>query len=417
MGEYLPSDWINANPPISCLTDEVHFSVFSGYTYYDNRNGKKSQTYDSILPLIKNSSGLPSLCHTTDFMRKKVKPVDATKEILGHLSGVIEQNSSVQRQIQVDSTGNTQFFLSWTSGNLDWTLIQPDGTLITPSSTSVVHEKVEGNEFFSHSFYRFETAHPGLWTINISTDEVPDSVTAYSVLAIADSARTLTVHKNSDKYLVGETAQITVSLQGTLDGIVGATVVALINRPDGVIDTLNFSDLGHGIYKASYPVPNAGGMVMMSVKASGIDNGILFNRLALGTWSIIPDNAKFVSGITHQEIDTNVDGKTDQIVLNLPIDITEPSTYTVVTHLTSEGQLLATSAQTQHLSAGKHTLHLDFNDGIGNLTQDTQFVISKGYLVDTLLGNILIDELQENYRFVIKARATQITIWLPIAKR
>lgn len=132
------------------------------------------------------------------------------------------------------------------------------------------------------------------------------------------------------------------------------TVTGTINRPDGETDVITFSPVTSPFpasqlwFQADYQIPASGPRGALKITARGLLDGAKFVRHADTVWEIPPANAaQFSSTVLDRLIDTTGDGRIDMLAVDIPLQITHPSTYTLAANLTfSNDQGKADNKQT-----------------------------------------------------------------------
>jgi len=205
---------------------------------------------------------------------------------------------------------------------------------------------------------------PGDWQLQIVGTDVGSAGAAYVGFVALETSRSLTVSQDNTLYRVGDTATFTATVQGSTGGIAEATVTAALNRPDGITETLTLAEVGGGVYRTNYLVPNTGGRVVMSVLAAGSDGGVPFTRQEERIWTIAPDTAQFSGITTDRGVDADSNGRFESLAVDVRVNVTQPATYTLSARLTQGGVSIASTAVYSEIAAaGVYTLPLSFDGG------------------------------------------------------
>jgi hypothetical protein len=132
---------------------------------------------------------------------------------------------------------------------------------------------------------------------------------------------------------------VPVTITGTLgsDGvpITGATVTATVKDPDGTgITELDLVEAGDGRYSADF-TPAAPGLHTVALHAQGTDPA--FSReQSLGT-AAVPGLARFTGAVSDAGLDTDGDGRFDQLVVDVGLEVDVAGAYALRATLTDAG--------------------------------------------------------------------------------
>ena len=433
---YIPPGWGNASLPVQIVTDEVHFIrgnqydapfFFGGYAYHENRPQSaggttqgRSQTYACIRHLLNTGEvdGAPTECRASNATEQKQRiqtleqttPLQATVS----LTGTVTSGESDHHLIQVDATPRANFMLYWTSDTLKFSLIRPDGQRITPAYTAANSDMAaytmtnEDSEFLPHAAYAIRDPLPGAWQVQITGTAAVSGTVAYMGFVDVESNLTLSIDQDPDQYSSGTEASFNATVWGENGGIKDASVVALLSRPDGMLDSVTFAEVGEGIYRASYTVPDIAGNVAMRVVATGIEDGIGFSRQVERVWTILPDDRGIVFGeVQDQGVDIDGNGLFDLLTAQVTVNIPEPATYDLFAELSKNGTRIGSTSVTQQITTtGPSIFELQFEgEKIQTAGLDGQFTIGTVVLVNTDLGYLVDSE--QNLHTTAAYRADQ----------
>jgi hypothetical protein len=292
---FIPTDWVKDSPPTQFWTDEFHANGMGGnsddHNYYSPRaTGTPSHAFECIWAGIQgNSTPDPDHCEpaTLDHWREDFgisdgSPPNIDNQYMDLQTGYLDPNQSASMPVVVDSNGDSVFQLAWNGDAAPaFTLTRSDNQVIDPAYAAAHPDEVtyqttdSGPILPAMIIYTIHNTQPGNWQLNVQAGSQPAGYLASGVL---ETSRILTVQTDAVAYQVGDSATISARLENDGAGIRGATVTALLNRADGVVDTINLADQGDGSYTAVYTVPAAPGFAMLEVTVNGNDNGVDFSR-------------------------------------------------------------------------------------------------------------------------------------------
>lgn len=364
LGSPVPVNWLHSNPPVTqYVTDEAHFA-FIGPAYYERRSladggteQERSQSYNCLRHLMQmagesTSSAPPTPCRAPDLVRAAA--AEPTLQTTADLTGTIVAGATVTHTVMVDENKGALFSLFWTPGPLGVTLVAPDGTVITPTvalesqGTITYTPPVTTTDFLQTAGYAFAAATPGAWQLRIHRPEQSGAVDSTPIRYVGfvslDSPFALTVTRDAQSYAPGATATFTAAL--TADVTVpteGITVSALLYLPDGGLQRLAWQSIDGSRFRAEYTVPQGGGSVVMTTVALGEREEITFSRQVESLWQITPDSATFGVDIVDEAIDLNDNGLSDYLVVQVPISVSVPATYTLHAGLTTSDTIIASA--------------------------------------------------------------------------
>jgi alpha-tubulin suppressor-like RCC1 family protein len=399
IGIYWPLTWPTASMPVQYWTDEVHIGDW-GNAYYENRPDTadgRSQSYACIQHQM-GKIAQSDFCRDPLAARQARSATEAPtlSQTTTSIDGVLSTGQTVTHTLSVDTAAASLFTLAWSDGTVAFTLLRPDGQAVTPAYAAAHPEEVVftsaigSPEFPAFASYAFTNTLPGDWQLQIEGTDVGDAGAGYVGFVAMETARSLTVSQDRTLYAVGDTATFTATLQGGSGGITGATVTAALNRPDGITETLTLADVGGGVYRTDYLVPDAGGRVVMSVVATGSDGGVPFTRQEERIWTIAPDTAQFTGVTTDRGIDENGNGRFESLWVNVQVNVTQPATYTLSARLSKGGVSIASTAVYSEIAAaGVYTLPLSFDGSdIWAAQQDGPYSVTDAVLNNISIGSV-----------------------------
>lgn len=400
---FIPVYWPEQSFPRQYWTDETHISTW-GDAYYESRGGQPSQAFGCLAYELGLKSTWPSTCRIPNTVRSaRASQEEALNPTTPSFDGVLAAGESVTHTVFVDTVSTSLFLLATSDTGVGLLLQSPDGQVITPSYAdanpqAVNHEQTPASDAFPALLtYTISDTVPGPWQLIVYNGSGVDNA-AYTGFVAMESNRTLTLDGADARYSVGETAIFIATLNG-VNADAAATVTATIDRPDGADDMLTFTSIGDGLYRAEYSVPNAAGRVLVEVNASGNDGGTVFSRQTEAIFTIVAPKANIAGVAGHREVDENADNLSDQVILNIQIDVREASTYSLFAHVYSGETLAATSGTTVQLEAGMQTLPLTVDANTLRALNADSLSVERLFLLDVEAGDILLNEQQGVYNF------------------
>ena len=394
---FVPPWWDNASPPGQYWTDEVHIRDW-GNAYYEMRdNGELSQSYHCIEWRQQGPEANPGYCR--DAPSAAPLTIAATPPTLSettiNLEGHLSSGQVVTRTVQVDTANHSLFYLSWIIGTVNFSLIQPGGQVIDPvyaaaNPNVVAYSVASGSaEFPPFATYTFTNTQPGLWTLNISPGNVGSAGTDYLAFVAMETDRTLSFTTNADLYNVGSVATFTATLRRGSSGIGGATITAILRRPDNVTNTLTLTHQGNGVYKANYTIPNTPGYIVATIIAQGNDSGTPFTRQDDTLIAIASPTAQLNGSYADYPEDVDGNNLYEAMVFEVGLTASKVGTYTVSANLAKGGSHIANTSVYKVLTTGAQTVALRFNgDDIRNSGLDGPYTISNLIVTDLKKGAI-----------------------------
>jgi pimeloyl-ACP methyl ester carboxylesterase len=334
------------------------------YTQQNNTT-TPTETYQCIRQLLGISGGNCPTPTTTP-----AQPRTQTTSVLSRtptLSGHLSTSQVATHTAPIDTSGFSQFSLTWTTGTLGFTLRNPLGTIIDPAYAAAHPTEVTYTENTTDpniplfATYSFTTTVPGTYTLTITAGNVGASGTDYAVSALVDSPRAVAVTTDSTLYTVGSTATITATLQNAGVGLTGATVQAQLYRTGVVTDTVTLTDQGGGNYTGTYIVPNAPGYLGLSVTTQGNDAGTAYARQVDNLLAISPPTVQLTGQYADNAVDSDSNGKLDALNLAIGVNSTQAGNYIFSGDLVTGGNIVAHGVISTTLTTGTIAATLPFS--------------------------------------------------------
>jgi pimeloyl-ACP methyl ester carboxylesterase len=212
-------------------------------------------------------------------------PEQFTKVFTGH----VDAGGSRDVVINLDKLSVASFALYDTTRSLAVTVRGASGNVIdlTPAANGLVEVKDPAALFTLG--YGFNKVTPGAWKITLkATGETPGKGADYALAAKVVGGATL--RTRADQMVVKPDQPITISSSMELAGrpMSGATIQALIRRPDGGTEEINFT--GGGDEKRAVWIPKEPGIYAVDVIAQGpAPDGLQIERADFLAFEVQPD--------------------------------------------------------------------------------------------------------------------------------
>lgn len=283
-------------------------------------------------------------------------------------SGNVTSGQILTYTVPIDTVGQSEFNLTWITGTIGLVLTNPLGTTIDPTYAATHPSEVAylanttdpDNQLYAT--YSFTSTLSGTYTVTITAGDIGSSGTNYTSFALVDSPRTIGVSTDKSLYAIGNVATITTTMQNSGVGLSGATVQAKVFRSDGIIDILNLSSLGAGIYGTTYTIPNAPGFLRVSVIAQGNDAGTLYARQGDTLIAVSPTTIQLNGQYSDTASDTDGNGKFDDLNIIIGLNSNQAGKYMVSGDLVGSGNaLVAHGVISVTLGIGMTSTTLPFN--------------------------------------------------------
>ncbi len=303
--------------------------------------------------------------------------------------GHISTGETINRTLPIDTTGRSTFTLTWVTQTLSLNLVNPNGVTIDPAyalanPSIVAFDSVPaGNGLPGWMTYAFTSTVPGDWTLGISAPDAGPDGTDWGAIAGFESSRTLEVGADAAVYGIGDTATLTAKLMSGTSGIAGATVRVDLARSDNVTDMLTLTDMGGGLYRGTYVMPNAPGYLEATFTATGSDGGTVFARQDSQLLSIMPQTGQLTGNYADRAVDENGNGRADALEVDVGVNISTTGDYNLSADLRVGGQIVAQSSKVFSAIAGVQTVTLRFDgDDIYDAGLDGPYLLTNLMLVD-----------------------------------
>jgi hypothetical protein len=285
---------------------------------------------------------------------------------------------------------------------LELSLIDPSGSLVNPQTVS--NDPNTDYVAFDTGYglmatYLITTTEVGTWQYTITGYGV-NPTTGYRLFAVPStpigvSVATPSWLPNNSPVVITATVSYSITVP-----LVGGTVNAQVNRPDGTSDAVILFDDGNhndgtsndGTFGTTYTQTAAGGFYGVVVTATGNYVGENYTRTAWSIMTIGPDNASLTGQYSDAGISDDNDEAYEWLQVTATLSVTEISTYTLSADLYA-GETFITHAKTQvPLTPGTQTIALRF-DGVDIYSHQLNgpYTVRNVMLLDETGTTILIE--------------------------
>ena len=206
----------------------------------------------------------------------------------------IHPSENKSHNIQIDPTVTNAIFTLWGLCELNLTLSSPGGVVINQSNPNINYTKEVG-----YIIYEIPNPEPANWTLEVTALNVSESGCNYSIMAFMETNLFVGVGTDKKEYKPNDPIKIYAYVQYDDAPLEGAIVIAEIKKSvlppekislfdDGAHDDGEAND---GIYANTYDDSSVSGAYGISVNATIIKDGRVYNRRAWTTvWvELLPD--------------------------------------------------------------------------------------------------------------------------------
>jgi len=397
------SNWADASIPFQYYTDETHparSTPEKAYYVGQNDSGntiggiKYSDTYLCMKALLQSQTPLNANCSPAI----PQQPLEANSQqeysFTDIDTGSLAANEVTSVQISSDTANPILFYVNWNGGNApSVTLTRPDGQVIDPTyaeahPAEVTYETgtgAENPEVAPYIGYYLTSGQIGSWTINITAT---DAIEYQAFGMLEGSNITLNAQTDNDNYQINQVATITATLNNGGVGLPSATVIASLNRMDGIQDVVTLSDPDNdGVYTGMYEIPNAPGYLTIDVTATGTDSGIIFTRQKNLIVTIVPDNVTLTGSYADAPNDENADSFYEYLDFSMEVNANVAKEYSISAELYAGNQLITQSSDFYTLTSGIQDVTLKFDgNSIREKGLDGPYIIKNLYVTPLDVG-------------------------------
>lgn len=342
----------------------------------------------TYLDYIKDNLGKPfSQCPATA-SNQMVSPT-ASSEDTAFVSpvllagGNLSAGQTATGVFPVDWTGQSVFYAAWEGGEVDFSLVDGNGMVITP--TVAAGDPNIGYELLADTTgglatYVFTTTVTGEWGYSLAAVSGPYPIT-------------YTIYANPDTVLVTEAFApewqrlntpviITATVRSAATPVTGATVNAVVTRPDGGQGNLILLDNGvapdavaaDGIYSGVYTNTAQPGFYAVDVAAEGVYQALAFRRTTSTVFAVAPGTASLPGNYADHPIDEDGNGLYEYLEFEVDIQVAEAGALALSAVLAGSGgqfidlanmvvEVTTTSTQTLHLRFSGEAIRASGIDG------------------------------------------------------
>jgi hypothetical protein len=279
--------------------------------------------------------------------------------------------------VLIDAADTALFYVAVGGDLLRLELVSPSGRRIdatTPlTDPSVVHSPVLDAGPFAYTGYHVQAPETGTWTLEVTGTGTPAADSAYGATALLQlppgTGLALAVAVDQEGYAIGDPVTITATL--TADGLpVGdATVTARVVHPDGatttevvLVDDGTGGDAvaGDGVYSSVFTATTLSGLYGVVVSAEAATPA--FTREQVVQVSVAPSATTFSGTIADHGVDADGDGRYDQLVIDVGVEVDLEAAYRVFGTLSDDtGTAIQQLRVEQQLAPGSQTVSLAFD--------------------------------------------------------
>jgi hypothetical protein len=308
-----------------------------------------------------------------------VEDVAAVVQGVGSDAALIPADGVTQAHaVLIDAADAAQFEVIVDGDLVRLELVSPSGRRIdaaTPQTDpAVIHAPLLDQGPFSVTGYHIQAPEPGTWTLEVTGTGVPAPDTGYAVTALvqlaAGSGVVLAAAVDPDQGVVDDPVTITATV--TADGlpVTDATVRAEVFHPDGdtttevaLVDDGTGGDAvaGNGIYSGDFAASSLTGDYDVVVSAEGPT----FTREEQLDFAVVPSATTFSGSFSDRGVDTDGDGRFDQLVVEVGVEVDVEAAYRVFGTLRDGAETAIEQLRVeQQLAPGPQTVSLAFDGAL-----------------------------------------------------
>lgn len=354
-------------------------------------------------PLLRETNrsavGLPVIHPPQDIVARLRQPQETVAVPLQEIAaGALNTAQVVTGSFTVTNEGPTVVSLYWFDQDLTLTLTDPQGNNVNSQTPNVDHIFLDTGYGLLSSFQITDTL-TGSWTYTI-TGQALSQETLYRLLVFP--AMPVGVRASVPEWRPSG-SPVTITATVTYDvatPVVGGIVNAEIHRPDGLLDTLHLYDDGlhhdgaaqDGIFGATYPYTAQGGLYGVRLTAEGIYHDEPYQRSATTLFTVAPDHAALTGDYQDSGVDMDGDGRYEWLELQVGLQVTEASTYTLSAEIYRGTTFVAHASHQLYLAPGTHTIPLHFAGSAIYASQlDGPYKVRQVLLTDRAATTVLVE--------------------------
>jgi pimeloyl-ACP methyl ester carboxylesterase len=284
-----PSDLVVSRPSVAAVTAPISEAPL----LHTDMTGSERIFKDFVAPrLLRQSGEFPAEADpqplASSVAASSAAPEQFTKVFTGHVNA----GGGREIVINLDKLSVASFALYDTTRSLDLKVRGADGNVInlTPGANGLVEVKDPAALFTLGC--GFDNPKPGTWKVTLkATQQTPGRGADYALAAKVVGG--VTLHARADRMVTMPDQPVTISSSLELAGrrLAGATIRALIRRPDGGTEEVGFT--GGGDEKRAMWVPKESGIYGVDVVAQGsTPDGLQIERADFLSFEVQPDPSR-----------------------------------------------------------------------------------------------------------------------------
>jgi uncharacterized delta-60 repeat protein len=275
-------------------------------------------------------------------------------------------------EVLIDAVENALFYAFAESDVLSLDLISPSGIRIdstTPSTDSTVaHAPLLDAELCWYTAYQIQNPEPGTWTLEVTGTAEQSEESQYAVATFAQLIPgvgvSLTADADRESYVTGNEVAITATVTSDGGPVIDATLTAQMCQPDGNVTTpISLPAAGtasDGEYGGVFGDMSLPGLYTIVVSATGTNPD--FTRQRMLQVNVAPSATAFSGVISDYGIDSDGDGRYDQLAIEVECEVDVAAEYRVFGTLTdSAGTAIEQVRVEQQLQPGSQIVSLLFD--------------------------------------------------------
>lgn len=317
-------------------------------------------------------------------------------------AGILNAGESVTGSFTVTNDGPTSVALYWYDQDISLALTDPAGNTISSATGSsdpnVDYVHLDTGFGLMSSFQITETL-TGAWTYTMTAPAL-QAETLYRLLLLpavpvaVSSAVPAWAPSGSPVVITA-----TVNHEATTP-VVGGVVNAVIHRPDGATDTLALYDDGlhddgaahDGVFGAQVTQTSQGGKYGVQLTAEGVYDGEPYMRSATAVFTIAPATAALTNQYSDAGIDADGNGRYEWLEVQVGIQVTEASTYTLSAEIYQGTTFVAHARRHLTLEPGTQMIPLRFSGSAIYASQlDGPYQVRHVLLTDQATTAVLVE--------------------------
>lgn len=298
-------------------------------------------------------------------------------EVVASVTGVLEQDQTIEQTFAVDSGSQTFIAMFYPSGDFDLALTSPNGTLFTPQTiASLPDVSFEDGEISGGrvAVYDFASPEIGVWTASVTAPAVTtnDGMAGFAVnTVITEPEIRFDAELVNPNLIAGQSTRILATPTNLGAPILDAQVTARVQKPDNTVDDLVLRDdgtqgdviAGDGVYSAelanTFIVGGYG--VVVQAQADGSGSTVAFSRMRYTRATVASNGSDvIVADITDQGVDENGNSLFERLAVDVPVTVPDASRYRLTAVLRDNDGNTQVSTVEDDLVAGANTIALSF---------------------------------------------------------